>query len=223
MWHDEAAVAVNVLNRGYAELLGPLTFHEAAPPLFLWLEKTVCLVLGDGVFALRLPAFLASCAALPLLAWAAGRLLEPRAVLWALFLFAVSDMLSWHACEAKPYAFDVLAAVVLVALHAATQTAPVGRRLIVFSAAAPALIFLSYPAIFLYGGVLAAAALAVWREKKLAAWAALGLLAAAVAGPFLAVLLGPIHAQHDETIASCWKGFFPDYAQPWTDAPYGCS
>ena len=42
MWHDEAAVAVNVLNRGYADLLGPLTFHEAAPPLFLWLEKAVC-------------------------------------------------------------------------------------------------------------------------------------------------------------------------------------
>ncbi len=72
MWHDEAAVAVNVLNRGYADLLGPLTFHEAAPPLFLWLEKTVCLALGDGVFALRLPAFLASCIALPLLAWAAA-------------------------------------------------------------------------------------------------------------------------------------------------------
>ena len=59
MWHDEAAVVVNVLSRGYADLLGPLTFHEAAPPLFLWLEKAVCVVLGDGVFALRLPAFLA--------------------------------------------------------------------------------------------------------------------------------------------------------------------
>ncbi len=211
MWHDEAAVAVNVLDRGYAELLGPLTFHEAAPPLFLWLEKTVCLVLGDGVFALRLPAFLASCAALPLLAWAACRLLEPRAALWVLFLFAVSESLAWHACEAKPYAFDVLAAVVLVTLH----TTSLGRRLILSAAAAPVLIFLSYPAIFLYGGVLAAAAPAVWRERKPSAWAAYGLLAAAVAAAFLTQFLGPIRAPHDPVIASCWTGAFPDWNRPW--------
>ena len=166
MWHDEAAVAVNVLNRGYADLLGPLTFHEAAPPLFLWLEKAVCLALGDGVFALRLPAFLASCLALPLLAWAASRLLEPRAVPWAVFLFAVSEQLAWHACEAKPYAFDVLAAVFLLALYAATRTTPLGRRLMLFALPAPVLIFLSYPACFLYGGVLAATAPAVWRRRS---------------------------------------------------------
>ena len=185
MWHDEAAVAVNVLNHTYADLLGPLTFHEAAPPLFLWLEKTVCLALGDGVYALRLPAFLASCVALPLLAWAACRLLEPWAVLWAVFLFAVSEQLAWHACEAKPYAFDVLAFVVLIALFAATRTAPLWQRLIAFALPAPLLVFLSYPAIFLYGGVLAASAPAVWREKKPSAWGAYGLLTVAVAGSFL--------------------------------------
>src|SRR5438128_12417 len=38
MWHDEAAVAVNVLDKDYQGLLGPLRFHEAAPPLFLWVE-----------------------------------------------------------------------------------------------------------------------------------------------------------------------------------------
>ena len=216
MWHDEAAVAVNVLTRGYADLLGPLTFHEAAPPLFLWLEKTVCLALGDGVDALRLPAFLASCAALPLLAWAAARLLEPRAVPWAVFLFAVSEQLAWHACEAKPYALDVLAATGLVALHAATRAAPLGRRLVFFALPAPVLIFLSYPAFFLYGGVLAAAAPAVWRAKRPSAWAAYGLLAAAVAGAFLVLLLGPIRAQHDPTIASCWADAFPDWGRPWT-------
>lgn len=216
MWHDEAAVAVNVLSRGYADLLGPLTFHEAAPPLFLWLEKAVCLALGDGVFALRLPAFLASCIALPLLAWAAGRLLDPRGVPWTVFLFAVSEQLAWHACEAKPYAFDVLAAVLLVALYAVTRTAPVGRRLLLFALPAPVLIFLSYPACFLYGGVLAATAPVVWREKKPAAWAAYGLLAATVAGTFLLLLIGPIRAQHDPTIASCWADAFPDWGRPWT-------
>ena len=135
---------------------------------------------------------------------------------WAVFLFAVSEQLAWHACEAKPYAFDVLAAVLLVALYAATRTTPLGRRLMLFALPAPVLIFLSYPACFLYGGVLAATAPAVWREKKPAAWAAYGLLAATVAGTFLLLLMGPIRAQHDPTIASCWEGAFPDWGRPWT-------
>ena len=55
VWHDEAAVVVNVLSLGPGELLGPLRFHEAAPPLFLWLLKAVALTLGDSSLALRLP------------------------------------------------------------------------------------------------------------------------------------------------------------------------
>src|SRR5207237_8992991 len=67
MWHDEAALVLNVLSKGFDELLGPLLFTEAAPPLFLWLERAVALTLVDGTYALRLVPFLASCAALLLL------------------------------------------------------------------------------------------------------------------------------------------------------------
>ncbi len=216
MWHDEAAVALNVLSKTYGQLLGPLTFHEAAPPLFLWLEKGVCATFGDGVYSLRSPPFLASCASLLLLGWTASRLLDTRAVPWAVFLFAVSEQLSWHACEAKPYAFDVLAAAILLAVHAATAAEPTWRRLIFFTLPAPILVFLSYPACFLYGGVLAALAPAVWREKRALGFVAYGLLAMTVAGSFLLLLLGPVHAQHDSEIVSCWTNAFPDWQRPWT-------
>ena len=215
MWHDEAAVALNVLSKSYGQLLGPLTFHEAAPPLFLWLEKAVVATFGDGVYALRLPPFLASCASLLVLAWAARRLLDARAVPWAVFLFAVSEQLSWHACEAKPYALDVLAASILLAIYAA-QAGPLWRRLLLFALPAPLLIFFSYPACFLYGGVLAALAPAVFREKRLSGLAAYSLLAVTVAGSFLLLLLGPVHAQHDAEMASCWTNAFPDWQRPWT-------
>src|SRR6185369_7493650 len=66
VWHDEAALIVNVLRYDFAELLGPLLWNEAAPPLFLWLERAVMLILGDSTMALRLVPFVASCAALPL-------------------------------------------------------------------------------------------------------------------------------------------------------------
>ena len=36
MWHDEAAVVLNILGKSYAELLGPLAHGGNGPPLFLW-------------------------------------------------------------------------------------------------------------------------------------------------------------------------------------------
>src|SRR5690606_13606385 len=68
MWHDEAALVVNVLQKSWGELLGPLYWAEAAPPLFLWALRGVSLVLGDGTLALRLIPFVASCLVLVLFA-----------------------------------------------------------------------------------------------------------------------------------------------------------
>src|SRR5207245_9626243 len=61
MWHDEAALVLNVLQKSFGELLGPLRFAEAAPPLFLWVERGVILSLGDSTCAVRLAPFAASC------------------------------------------------------------------------------------------------------------------------------------------------------------------
>src|SRR5262245_7412579 len=107
VWHDEAALIVNVLRLDFSQLLGLGIHHEAAPPLFLWVERAVALLLGDGVLALRLVPFLAACGALLLFAGAARQVLAPAALPWAVGFFAVSDRLLWHACEAKPYTLDV--------------------------------------------------------------------------------------------------------------------
>src|SRR5438045_5567747 len=104
MWHDEAALVLNVLDKGFVDLLGRLSFAEAAPPLFLWIERAVTLILGDSTYALRLLPLLASCATLVVILPVARRILEPAAVPWALLLVACSDHILWHSCEAKPYA-----------------------------------------------------------------------------------------------------------------------
>jgi hypothetical protein len=215
VWHDEAALLVNVLSKTFAELLGPLRFHEAAPPLFLWVTRAASLLLGDGELAVRLVPFLASCASLLLLVPVARRLLEPRAVPWALLLFACSEQLSWHACEAKPYAVDVLVAAVLLAVHCRTRGWSPDRRLLLYALPAPALIFLSYPACFLYGGVLVAHLPAVWGRGALRPWLAYALLGFAVGASFLALALGPVRAQHGPTIHACWRDSLPDWGRPW--------
>lgn len=213
MWHDEAALAVNVLGKGFREMLGPLALAEAAPPLFLWSERAASLLFGDGTYALRLVPFLASCLALILLVPVARRLLRPEAVPWVILLAACSNRLLWHSCEAKPYAVDVLVATGVLALFAGSRLWPVNWQLAVFALLAPLVIFLSYPGCFLYGGVLAALMPTVKRER---AWPGFLLLSAVVGASFLLLYLGPVRAQRCEMMARCWVSQFPNWRQFWT-------
>jgi hypothetical protein len=216
VWHDEAALALNVLNKDFGALLGALSFAEAAPPLFLWIEKTATLLLGDGTYALRLCPFLASCAAL-LIMWPVARcVLRPAAVPWALLLLACSDHLLWHSCEAKPYAVDVFTAAFVLAVFCWTASWGIGWRLLVYGLTGPVLIFLAYPGCFLCGGVLMALLPAVWRSRRPLIWLGYGLLVLGVCTAFALLLAGPIRAQRCQTIVDCWQHTFPHWDQPWT-------
>jgi hypothetical protein len=214
VWHDEAFLILNVLGKGFRELLGPLFFAEAAPPLFLWIERAVTLILGDSTYALRLVPFLASCASLVLMVPVARRVLHAKVVPWAIMLMACSEHLLWHACEAKPYALDVLAATATIAAFCFTDSWSLVSRLLLFAALAPCLIFLDYPGCFLCGGVLVALLLAVWRSRQMQAWMAYGLFGWVVLGCFLILLAGPVHAQRCPAMVQCWENSFPDWQRP---------
>ncbi len=220
VWQDEAALLVNVIGKGFAELLGPLTFSEAAPPLFLWAERAVVLMLGESTYATRLLPFLASCAALLLIVPVARALLRPAAVPWAVLLFGVNDHLLWHASEAKPYSLDVLAATVLLLVWVRTRDGGLGRRLLLYAALAPVVIWISYPGCFLYGGLMLALLPALWRERaRPAAWLGYGTLAVAVGLSFGMMYLGPVRAQHNAEITACWTQGFPPWDRGWWAVP----
>src|SRR5579862_4515051 len=101
IWCDEGYVIVNVLEKDYAQLCGPLALTQAAPFPFLWLEKTAILCFGDAPWVWRLVPFLCSCGALLLFGFVARRLLSPAAAVWAVLLFACSDRILWHTAQAK--------------------------------------------------------------------------------------------------------------------------
>jgi hypothetical protein len=216
MWHDEAALVVNVLAKGFGELLGPLRFAEAAPPLFLWAERLMVLLGGNGQFVLRLIPFLASCLALVLIVPLARRVLRPEAMPWATFLVAFSNRLLWHTCEAKPYAVEVFTATGVLALFVGMRSWPLGRQLLVWTLLAPVVIWLAYPGCFLYGGVVVALWPAVWNQRRWATWSGYGLLSIVVAVSFLLLVLGPVHAQRCDAMTSCWLDHFPHWDRIWT-------
>jgi len=103
---------------------GKLLHHEAAPPLFLVLEKLSVRVFGDSELALRGPVLILGCLSLALFAQAAPRILSSWPATLAVGLFAFSDRLIWHAIEAKPYAVDVLVAVTVIVGYLRTRSLP---------------------------------------------------------------------------------------------------
>jgi 4-amino-4-deoxy-L-arabinose transferase-like glycosyltransferase len=154
IWGDEAFICLNLLERGYRELLQPLRFGQVAPLLFLWGEATVYRVLGSTELALRLLPFLAGLGSLMLfwrLAWLA---LPPRAGLLALGIMAVAYYPVRHSCEVKPYAFDLFVSLSLLVIAVSWLREPT-RLLwpVMLALVVPVALGLSYPAVFIAGAV----------------------------------------------------------------------
>ncbi len=116
LWLDEALLALNILQRTFLQLTQPLDYSQGAPLLFLWTEKLLTELIGNGENVLRLLPFLSGLFALFLFPLIASKYQSPRAALWGTILFAFADPLIWYASEIKQYSGDVLATLLALAL-----------------------------------------------------------------------------------------------------------
>jgi hypothetical protein len=119
LWLDELSVAYSITHRGFAGLLRPLSYHQAAPIGWLWAERASIDLFGVSELTLRLPAFVASVVALGVFPLVVRRLVGRSAVPAATLVFATSPALIYYAAETKQYSFDT--ACVLLALLVTTQ------------------------------------------------------------------------------------------------------
>ena len=166
LWADEANLALNIVEHPLERLLGPLDYRQVAPPGWLLVEKLTVMMFGEGEHALRLLPLLGSLAALPL-GWHVARRVLPSGLgpLLALGLLATGTPLIFYATQVKPYSTDVAVALLLAFLALTVREDGAGPwpalRLGVAGAIAP---WLSYPAILVDAGLLAALATAALRE-----------------------------------------------------------
>lgn len=214
VWHDEAALMQSVLVTSWSGLLGPLAWNEAAPPLFVALEKGLTGALGTSTFVFRFVPLLASCLGLILFAWTARQIAPPSAAWLAVALVAFSDHLVRHAIEAKPYAMDVLVASLALMAVVTLGTQNAARWLWALTLVAPLAIWISFPACFVLGGLWLAACPVVWRLREKQVWAAWASSAISMGLSFLALAAGPVRAQRSSAMEHCWTGFFPDWSDP---------
>lgn len=153
-WSDELDVALNLRDRGYAQLARPLDWNQVAPIGFLWAEKTIAKVFGDSERQLRLIPLLAALASLPLM-WFWMKPWMPRAGQWlALALIVVQPRWVQYGAELKPYSVDLAAALLALLLdQRAAESQFRGGRFLAYAIAGIVLPWFSFPVVFVLAGV----------------------------------------------------------------------
>ena len=154
LWFDEAAVAMNIVERSFSGLLRPLDHEQTAAPLFLWAERLALLVGGNNEWALRALPLVAGLL-LPFAMWSvAKRLLAPIEALVAVALVALSPFLIYYANEVKPYGIDALVTTLLILAALRVQERPdAGARWTALALGGMAAILISIPAPLVLAGV----------------------------------------------------------------------
>ncbi len=155
LWLDEAMLALNILDLSFGELTQqPLPYEQGAPIGFLFFVKATTLLLGDSEYAFRLYSFIASLAALFLMAFLARKYLGKTGALFALALFASNIHLVYYSAETKQYMGDVAVALFLLFLLSRQLEREFSRReFALFSFLSVTLLWFSHPAVFLVAPV----------------------------------------------------------------------
>jgi uncharacterized membrane protein len=152
LWHDEASVSLNIVNRSYWDLLQPLDYYQGAPIGFLWAARFLVKLFGPSELALRGYSLLCGIVCLPIFFLIARRLYCAKIAWLAPGLLAFLPSMVRYSNEAKQYMGDVLCAGLLIlATQNAAKGAGIRRWLILFAAGVFSLFF-SHPGLFLLAG-----------------------------------------------------------------------
>ncbi len=118
LWLDEAALALNVLDKSFLELFQPLQYAQSAPPLFLCLTKVLVSIFGPGERVLRFIPFFCSLASIVAFWFLVDEVFvkkddfcpekRPLTPFFGTAIFAFSFPFLYNSLEFKPYSLDVL-------------------------------------------------------------------------------------------------------------------
>ncbi len=174
-WYDEAYLLLNIFEKSYTDLIGPLQYHVVIPPLFLWILRGLYVLAGPSEWAMRAPALAAGLAVLLLMIPLARRICGSPGWLWAAGFCALSDHALMHSCEVRPYSCDILLTeAVLFTTYSflATSLSPRSQSwgyggLLALALLAP---WISFPSVFALGGASLAILVGAFQRRVRALW-----------------------------------------------------
>jgi predicted membrane-bound mannosyltransferase len=108
LWADEAAVARNILDRNFLQLVGqPLNYAQVTPPGFLIAVKLSVAVLGSSEYVLRLVPFVGGIATPMLFLLVSRSVLTLLGSIIASFMVSVAVPLVYFSSNLKQYSLDI--------------------------------------------------------------------------------------------------------------------
>jgi hypothetical protein len=153
LWLDELALVNGILAGPFSAVFdGPSDFAQVAPPGFVALEWLLVQAFPSADLLLRVPAFVAACAALWLTWLAACEMVGERDAWIAAALVALAGPLVFMAGQVKPYAADAFFAALLLACllrHDRLHTRRTFLTLLLAGVLAP---LFSFGAVFMLAG-----------------------------------------------------------------------
>lgn len=212
IWGDEAFVIINILRRSFLELLQPLEYALVVPLGFSWPEWIVTRLFGFSELALHLFPFVTGIVSMLLFWFFARCVLDRRSAMLAIGIFAASYYPVRHATEVKPYAGDLLVGLVLIILgwRVCERPASLGRWIALIMAAAVG-IWISYPSVFVVGGIGLALLYTLVRSPSPRMIAFATAYGVAVSVSFLAMFLVMAQPQAE----SGWSPSSPGTVEQW--------
>jgi hypothetical protein len=214
LWDDETFLCVSLYQCNFRELLEPLTRHQVAPFLFLWLEKAMVTLFGFNELSLRFIPFVVSVASVFLFAHLVRRMLAGPTRVFCMAWYAVSYPGIRYAAEAKQYATDMFASLVLIMLTVEWLRRPGnGKWLTGLVLWCPVAICLSLPAVFTAAGMSLLLLIAMLRLPPARRWGAWFIYNGSLLlslGIVYFVSLRPQMQAELGFMSSCWDdGFVP--------------
>lgn len=166
-WRDESMLLLNVAQKSFWELTGPLSMAQGAPIPLLWFYHLLFLLGLGSELPMRAFSLVANILAL-FLFYRLARLcqISERGILFATWLLAVCPGVILFASQVKPYSLDLLIACGFLYLAAPWFINGVdGRRnskLFWYAGLAP---WFSFPALFIAGGIAGGFLLTAQRRR----------------------------------------------------------
>lgn len=165
LWLDESYLALNIVNKNYLDFFKPLDYHQAAPFLFLVLEKLAIQTLGNSDIVLRLFPLIAGIVSLFLFYKVADFNLDKKGTLIALGLFALSDPLIYYSSELKQYSTDVMVLLIILLMTYLVIEKKSNWHFILFAVIGTILIWFSHPALLTLPAIGISLGIYYWVKK----------------------------------------------------------
>jgi len=154
LYVDEIFLATSLAKMNFLELTAPMLDYEQKAPLgFLWIERVMVLLFGNGEMALRLFPLLCGIASLFLFRPVARYFLKPVGVVVAMGILAAAPPLIYHAVEAKQYSTELFATVIALFLYTRFHKQMALPSLLLWGVSGALLLWFSFSSIFILAGM----------------------------------------------------------------------